>query len=193
MCCLHILVGVFHCLHKISTLVLLSTGTQVLCSFPVPRMFCLVQYSILVYFFLRLLLLFFPIPLIIFALLCFLISSRNSNPGSHSRLFSPLSSRTVRALHFFSRDFNTWYIITRFLFFSFFLFSIPFIIFALLFSLRPSRNSNPGSHSRLFSPPAHYPLRFVPCIFFREKIPALPSSTRVELCLPMLLKGALSS
>ena len=34
-------------------------------------------------------------------------------------------------------------------------FSTPFIIFALLFSLRPSRNSEPGSHSRLFSP-THY-------------------------------------
>ena len=30
--------------------------------------------------------------------------------------------------------------------------SIPFIIFALLFSLHPSRNSDPGSHSTLFSP-----------------------------------------
>ena len=33
---------------------------------------------------------------------------------------------------------------------------IPCIIFALLFSLPPSRNSGPGSHSRLFSPPTHY-------------------------------------
>ena len=31
-------------------------------------------------------------------------------------------------------------------------FLISFIIFALLFSLPPSRNSDPGSHSRLFSP-----------------------------------------
>ena len=44
------------------------------------------------------------------------------------------------------------------LYFFFFFFSIPFIIFALLFSLPPinSRNSDPGSHSRLFSPPTHY-------------------------------------
>ena len=35
-------------------------------------------------------------------------------------------------------------------------FSIPFIIFALLFSLPPSRNSDPGSHSRPFPPPPHY-------------------------------------
>ena len=42
-------------------------------------------------------------------------------------------------------------------FFSFFFFfSILFIVFALLFSLRPSRNSDPRSHSRLFSPPTHY-------------------------------------
>ena len=32
----------------------------------------------------------------------------------------------------------------------------PFIIFAFLFSLPPSRNSDPGSQSRLFSPPPHY-------------------------------------
>ena len=37
-----------------------------------------------------------------------------------------------------------------------FIFSIPFIIFALLYSLPPRRNSDPGSHSRLFSPPTHY-------------------------------------
>ena len=35
-------------------------------------------------------------------------------------------------------------------------FSITFIVFALLFALPPSRNSDPGSHSRLFSPPTHY-------------------------------------
>ena len=34
--------------------------------------------------------------------------------------------------------------------------SIPFTIFALLFSLPPSRNSDPESNSRLFSPPTHY-------------------------------------
>ena len=39
--------------------------------------------------------------------------------------------------------------------FSLFFFSIPFI-FALSFSLPPCRNSDPGSHSRLFSPPTHY-------------------------------------
>ena len=35
-------------------------------------------------------------------------------------------------------------------------FSTPFNIFALLFSLRPSRSSDPESHSRPFSPPLHY-------------------------------------
>ena len=43
-----------------------------------------------------------------------------------------------------------------YLFFFFLFFPMPFIIFALLFSLPPSRNSDPGSHSRLFSPPTHY-------------------------------------
>ena len=35
-------------------------------------------------------------------------------------------------------------------------FFIRFIFFALLFALPPSRNSDPGSHSRLFSPLPHY-------------------------------------
>ena len=53
------------------------------------------------------------------------------------------------------------------------------IIFALLFSLPPSRNSDPGSHSRLFSPPTHYGscLAFLP----REDFSFLPSLTRVVL------------
>ena len=42
-----------------------------------------------------------------------------------------------------------------FFFFSCFC-SIPFIMFALLFSLPPSRNSDPRSHRGLFSPPTHY-------------------------------------
>ena len=57
------------------------------------------------------------------------------------------------------------------LFFFFFLpfFSIPFIIFALLFSLPPSRNSDPGSHSRLFSTPTHYGWREdFSCFSFRR-------------------------
>ena len=70
-----------------------------------------------------------------------------------------------------------------------FFFSIAYIAFALMFSLPPSRKSDPGSHSRLFSPP--YTLRFVPCIFIATIFQLLPSSTRVELCLPTL--GALSS
>ena len=48
----------------------------------------------------------------------------------------------------------------------FLLFSIPFIIFALLLPLLPSRSSDPGSHSRLFP---LYPLRFVPCIFIARR------------------------
>ena len=37
-----------------------------------------------------------------------------------------------------------------------FFFPIPFVISALLFSFPPGRNADPGSHSRLFSPPTHY-------------------------------------
>ena len=65
----------------------------------------------------------------------------------------------------------------------FFLFSIPFINFALfLFSLPPSGNSGPGSHTRLFSPPRpHYGSCLV--FFVARIVSALfyPSSTRFEL------------
>ena len=37
-----------------------------------------------------------------------------------------------------------------------YIFSIPFMIFALLFSLPPSRNSDHGSHINLFSPHPYY-------------------------------------
>ena len=40
------------------------------------------------------------------------------------------------------------------------------------FSLPPSRNSDPGSYSRLFSPP--YPVRFVPCIFIARIFQLFP-------------------
>ena len=56
------------------------------------------------------------------------------------------------------------------------------------FSLPPlnSRNSDPGPHSRLFSPPSS--LRLVPCIFIATRFQLfLPSSTRVELCYCLLL------
>ena len=63
-----------------------------------------------------------------------------------------------------------------------FFFFIPFIMFALLFSLPPSRNSDPGSYSRLFSPlvttvrALHY--------YYGGKISARSSLLRlVELCL----------
>ena len=67
-------------------------------------------------------------------------------------------------------------------FFFLFFFSIPFIIFALLFSLPPSRNSDPGSHSRLFSTPT----RYGSCLGFfiaRRFQLFLPSSTRVVTCM----------
>ena len=48
----------------------------------------------------------------------------------------------------------------------------------------PSRNSGPGSHSRLFS---SLPTQFVPCIFIATRFHLfLPSSTRVEFCVPTL-------
>ena len=64
--------------------------------------------------------------------------------------------------------------------------SSPFfpVVFALLFSLPPSRDSDPGSPSRLFF---SLPTTVRALQFYREKISALPSSTRVELCLPLLL------
>ena len=58
------------------------------------------------------------------------------------------------------------------------LMSSPFFL-----SLVPSRNSDPGSHSRLFCPLAFF--------FARRFQLFLPSSTRVEVYLPTL--GALSS
>ena len=72
-----------------------------------------------------------------------------------------------------------------------YLFPIPFITFALLFSLPPSRNSDPGSHSRVFSP---LPTTVRASHFYREKTSALSSlvdSLRVELRLPTVC--ALSS
>ena len=49
---------------------------------------------------------------------------------------------------------------------------IPFIVFALFFSSPPSRNSDPGSHGRLFSP---LPATVHALQFYREKISALSS------------------
>ena len=83
----------------------------------------------------------------------------------------------------------TWYH-TYFPPFFFFFLLIPSFSSAL-FSFPPSRKSDTGSHSRLFSPPP----RYGSCLAFlsREDFiqPFLPSSTRVELRLPTL--GALSS
>ena len=55
---------------------------------------------------------------------------------------------------------------------------VPFIVFALLYSLPPSRNSNTGSHSRLFPP---LPTTVRAFCFYREKTARLlPESTRIE-------------
>ena len=76
-------------------------------------------------------------------------------------------------------------------FFLFFLFSFLLfpshlrIIFALLFSLPPSRNSDPGSHSRLFSPPTHYGscLAFLRRKYFSSFFPRRLASIITLLCL----------
>ena len=52
-----------------------------------------------------------------------------------------------------------------------------FFFFAFLFSLPLSRDSDPASHDRLFFPP---PTAVRALRFYREKISALPSSTRVD-------------
>ena len=76
------------------------------------------------------------------------------------------------------------HIFDSFLFFSF---SIPFIIFALLSLSLHSRNSDPGSQSRLFSP---LPTTVRAFIFIARRVQHfLPSSTRVEFCLPTLLSA----
>ena len=48
-----------------------------------------------------------------------------------------------------------------------------FIVVALLFSLPPSRSSEPGTHSRLFPP---LPTTVRALHFYRKKMSALPSS-----------------
>ena len=60
-------------------------------------------------------------------------------------------------------------------FFFFFFGSIPFIIFALLFSHPPSRNSEPGSHSREAASFPPLPTMVRAMRFYREKISALSS------------------
>ena len=72
---------------------------------------------------------------------------------------------------------TTPYVLVLFFFFPSHLLSSPF------YSLPPSRNSDPGSHSRLFSPPTHYG-SYLASFFARRFQLFLPSSTRVELCLP---------
>lgn len=61
----------------------------------------------------------------------------------------------------------------------YFLFFVPFVIFYLLFSLPPrGRNSNPRSHSRLFSPS---PLPYTPRICIARRLrPFVPLSTRIK-------------
>ena len=76
------------------------------------------------------------------------------------------------SIHTFSSNLHTFlfffpsHLHTTGTFLSFF--SVPFIFFALLFSLPPSRHSDLGSHSRLFSPPIHYGSCLA--FFFRENL-----------------------
>ena len=79
-----------------------------------------------------------------------------------------------------------------FIFFYHYFFCPSHLLSSPVCSLPPSHNSDPGSHSRLSSPPS--PQRFVPCIFIASwKFQLfLPSSTRrVELCLSTLARPSL--
>ncbi|CAN0495129.1 unnamed protein product, partial [Laminaria digitata] len=71
--------------------------------------------------------------------------------------------------------------------FFFFLFIPLIVVFAPLFWLRPSRNTVPGSHSRLFSLPPSTVRAFA--FVARRGQHFLPSSTRVEFCSPTLLSA----
>ena len=77
---------------------------------------------------------------------------------------------------------------SKYIYFSSHFLSLPFgslSLLVVLFSLLPSRISDPGSHSRLFFPPAPYGSGLAFFIARRFQL-FLPSSTRVELCLPTL-------
>ena len=94
----------------------------------------------------------------------------------------PLSMLTQHTRHL---------VLTYYIFFSFSP-AIPFIFSTLRFPLTPSRNSDPGSHSRLFSPLSTACRAFhFHTYIARRRQPFLASSTRVELRVPTL--GALSS
>ena len=61
-------------------------------------------------------------------------------------------------------------------------FSISVVGVALPFSLPPSCDSDPGSHSRLFSLLHPSPLRLLTCTLIARRLqPSLPWSTRVKL------------
>ena len=103
---------------------------------------------------------------------------------------------TVRPLKAYQQTVDLGTLSSPVFFFFFFspFFSSSHLLSSLFFFTFPrinSRNSRPGPHtySRLFSPPLPATVRALH--FYREKMSALrlPSSTRVELCLPTL--GAL--
>ena len=57
-----------------------------------------------------------------------------------------------------------------------------YLLSSPFYSLSPSRNSDPGSHSRLFFPPTHYGSCLAFFFIARRFQLFLPSSTRVEWC-----------
>ena len=69
--------------------------------------------------------------------------------------FCSCNSSYLSALNSHSWRFSTFCKIYFEVYTSKYIFSIPFNMFALLCSLPSSRNSDPGSHSRLFSPPTN--------------------------------------
>ena len=80
------------------------------------------------------------------------------------------------------RTYVRTYVRTYFFFFShtwYHLLSSP-----IFFSLPPTRNSDPGSHCRLFSPPPATARAFI--FIARRFLRFLSSSTRIELCLHTL-------
>ena len=78
---------------------------------------------------------------------------------AHILVYFVTSSNAVSRFRFGHRLFHPVYflwLLRCLLGFEVFISPIPLIVLALPFSLPPSRNSDPGSHSRLFSPPTHY-------------------------------------
>ena len=99
----------------------------------------------------------------------FFLATSPARGGGHDRLFFLLIALKL----FFPLS-----IFLFCLFFVLLFLLIPFVIFAHLLSLLPTRNSDPGSHSRLFY---SLPATVRAFIFIARRFqPFLPSSTRIE-------------